>query len=241
MGCWKDRGVSLMSGPVVLHMGLHKTGSISLQFFLGTNCQRLLSHGVAFYEGNFLRDNHTELHVYSIRPERDTPFKLDTGCTIDDGLRGHIEARVASFCAAHGGCTKIFSNQGVSFLRYPDEMQRLSRLFAGERLRLVVYCRNKAEFLDSYREDLKKHRMPAHIDRDLFAYTELDTWLIDYEDRIMRFREAFDVEVIDYDEEVDRYGSIIPSFLELLGVAGLFQRKDWENIHLNRRGAAGAR
>jgi hypothetical protein len=66
---------------------------------------------------------------------------------------------------------------------------------------------------------------------------EADTWMADYDLRLMSFRKTFgqdNVHVIDYDEVCGRDGGVIPSFLRLLNLENEFSHEDWRNIRLNQ-------
>lgn len=67
--------------------------------------------------------------------------------------------------------------------------------------------RNPADFLRSFKNELKKHIKPSEIKKDSYAYTEPDSWLLDFETRVSKFRNVFGPENIiflNYDEEVER-------------------------------------
>ncbi len=105
------------------------------------------------------------------------------------------------------------------------------------RITLVMYVPNAASFLRSYTNQMKKHPMPAMIEEDSFAYTGQDSWLLDFDARLSSFRSvsgAQNVIALDYEQELKRAGSVIPSFLHVLGVASHFRPQDWERFFLNR-------
>jgi hypothetical protein len=222
----------------VVHAGTHKTGSKSIQAFLDEFRVKLLEHGVDFYSGLYSSRNHVELHAAAMRVDRPSPFKIRTGFVPDDAFRLRVQARIHDFVTASSCSLCAFSAEGISYLRHPDEMDRLRALFPPGDIRIVIYLRNREQFLKSYSAEMEKHRLASPVDRDSFAYLGADSWLLDYSERVERFRTAFDVAnvtIIDYDAEVRRWGNVIPSFLRVLGVEACFSSRDWSRFFLNRR------
>ncbi len=221
---------------IVIHVGIHKTGSTSIQEFLRSH--RIALHGldVDFYLGAFNPRNHVELHAAAIRLERDCPFKLNKGLVVDESFRESVQARVRQYIAQSQSACMIFSAEGLSYLRYEDEMERLQAMIPEGHIDIVMYLRDSAGFLASYRSEMTKHRMPPTIERDSFAYTADDSWLVDFESRLASFRKAFgtqNVIALDYDHELRTAGSVIPSFLNVVGVGSHFRAQDWNGIFLN--------
>jgi hypothetical protein len=183
-------------------------------------------------------DNHVELHAAAMRTERMSPFKTKTGLMPDDAFRLRVRERIQTFASRSQGRSIVFSAEGLSYLRYADEMDRLRVLLPDGDIQIVMYRRKKSDFLASYTAEMTKHKVPEPVDRDSFAYIGEDSWLLHFKDRIQRFRVAFqavNVHVIDYDDEIRRCGNVIPSFLRLLGVEEAFSLKDWSTVFLNCR------
>jgi hypothetical protein len=225
-----------MSGDIVLHVGLHKTGTTSLQAFLASNRLKLERLGFAYYKGLHSPDNHVDLHAVPIRPEQGSPFLANNPTARSKIADAEVRQHISALCERERDRVKIFSNEGISYLKYRDEVEALRALFPDEDVRVVIYLRDPQEYLASYRVEMKKHKMPEVIRPDSFAYTEDDTWLIDYEGRLRAFREIFPAfHAIDYDAEVRQCGSVIPSFLRLLGIEHEFARDEWVGFWLNRR------
>lgn len=228
-----------MGGDVVIHIGVHKTGSTSIQAFLETHRTRLLAHGLNFYSGTPLPSNHVELHLAAMREDRLSPYKLTHKFQLTDEFTKSVVARLERHLAEPG--TKIFSNEGISFLRFPDEFERLHRLFPGQDLRIVAYLRDKAEWRQSYAAEMRKRNLPSEIDATSFAYLGEDSWLLDFEERIGAFRNYFgasNVTVLDYDKCLAEDGTVIPSFLRYLGAEQHFGTWDWSAFWANRSNPA---
>jgi hypothetical protein len=119
-------------------------------------------------------------------------------------------------------CTLVYSHEDLSYARYDDEFERLRALFDGVDMRIVVFLREKDEFLRSYAAQLEATGFEPSNDPTSFAYVELDSWLLDYDRLVDGCRRRFgadNVDVLDYDTVVEADGSIIPAFLGLLGIS----------------------
>lgn len=222
---------------IFLHIGIHKTGSTSIQNFLGANRIALQKLGIDFYSGAYFPNNHVELHVATMRAERSSPFKLTKGIQVDEVYRESIQEIVSSYVNNTNFPSLIFSAEGLSYLRYEDEMIRLKNMIPEGRIQIVIYLRNPSDFLVSYRKELEKHPAPTDFDKDSFAYTGADSWLIDYEARLILIKKTFgeqNVIVLNYDEELQHAGNIIPSFLRVIGVESQFSESDWGKLFFNK-------
>lgn len=226
----------------ILHVGVHKTGTTSIQSFLGAQRERFKALDIDVYEGHHDLNNHVELHTSTMREDRLSPFKLDHGLQVDPAYQAAVSARVGDYVARSTASRVLFSAEGLSYLRYADEMDRLRSLLPDCDIQIVFYVRDREGFLTSYRRELHRHRLPDVIDRDSFAYVADDTWLVDFERRIAAFQAAFgpsNVIVLDYDSEMRACGNIIPSFLRTLRVETAFGRETWDDIFMNRHELAG--
>jgi hypothetical protein len=227
----------------VFHAGFHKTGTTSIQVFMHTNRPALRELNVDFYTGQFIAWNHAELHAAAMRFDRQSGFKRRSGLIINDAFRASVMERVRQYISGSVCRRVVFSNEGLSLLRYPDEMDRLQKMVPSGRIEIVIYVRDATAFLRSYSLQLRKNplTLPKTIDKDSFAYTGPDSWLIAFEDRINRFRDAFgaqNVTVIDYDRELQTEGNVIPSFLRTIGIEPSFGADQWRGLFMNRSAGA---
>ncbi len=207
---------------MLLHVGTHKTGTTSLQTFLREQNSDLLSQVDAFYPPGFLLPVvHTELPLLTIRPERTWPARLRFPETRRPSwlaaAADHVRGEVVD--PAHR-CL-IYVHEDLSYLRFEDELERLKALFASRAVTVVVFLRDRAAFLRSYRSQLEGTGFEPSTDPASFAYVEPDSWLLDYDALINAYRRCFgtrNVRVFDYDEVVRRDGTVIPAFMDILGV-----------------------
>jgi hypothetical protein len=186
---------------VLLHVGTHRTGTTSIQRFLRDHPAELAEVGLTFPRGQFLADNHVELHMLTMRPERQTFARRMFP------QPSPVTARTDA----------LWSAEGLSFLRYPDEIERIVSMI-GVPDRVVMFIREPASFLASYTRNLARVGVSPSSDPDSTAYVEPDSWLVDYDTRIGLWREMVGAErvtVLDYDDDV------IPIFADLLGIDAL--------------------
>lgn len=227
---------------IIIHVGIHKTGTTSIQTFLGRHRFALQRLGIDFYTGIFIADNHVELHDAAMRLNRDSPFKLDSKLHVDKEFIERVHHHISQYIKQSDFPIILFSAEGLSLLYYEDELRRLKNFFSKDCIKILIYVRNPTDFLRSYKNELNKHAKPEKIEKDSFAYTEPDSWLLDFESRISKFEKVFGPEnviLIDYDDEVGRDGNIIPSFLRAIGIESDFNKEDWDSIYLNEFKATG--
>jgi hypothetical protein len=220
----------------IVHIGFHKTGTTSIQAFLNDNRAALATEGIAFYQGRHIPGNHVELHVGAMRDERTSPFKLMLG-GVPPRYGKTVAAEIANFRNDTDAHTILFSAEGLSYLRYPDEMNALRSLIGIDDITIVAYLREAGSWIESYKVQIAKHPRPDVIGKDSFAYVERDSWLLDFPTRIAAFEAAFgkeNVSVLDYDSTYRRDGNVIPSFLDAIGVPAL-ATADINRFRLNVR------
>ena len=187
---------------IILHIGLPKTGSTSLQFLLGENRRALLKQNADFFLGSLARHrfNHVELYLSVLRDGVTTlghqRFRFEK-----DVLRKETRERVHRFVNRSIANTLVFSAEGLSFLRAEEELSNLRNLFPPNVLfRIFLVERNAAEWLASWRKQiLSAHGRSVSEDPRSALYVEPDTWLTDFRalKRIYR-REFQDLTIFPY-------------------------------------------
>jgi hypothetical protein len=214
-----------MKKQLILHIGTHKTGSKSLQRFLLDHADDLSRRGIAVYRGEYREGNHIELHLAAMRYERDSFAKLArTELKIDAAYTRHVAERVQAFIGSRRAERIVFTSEGLSWLRYHDEIDRLREVLdaGSHEIKVVLYLRNEQDFLRSYTAQI--HTVPGRTpsnDRCSTLYVEPDTWLVDYESLVAAYQRGFgatNVVIVDYDDEMRKVGNAIPSFLSVLGL-----------------------
>ena len=198
----------------ILHVGVHRTGTTSVQAFL-----RQHLGAPAYPIGTIQPDLHLETAVVALRDERLGP----AGRTRRPECHRTIEGWVAEAVAA--GTDLVLSSEELSFVRHPDERDRILDLLeaSGAVNPEVVFVRRGADaFLTSYRtvafiigrSDLAEIVPPPSPDEQV-----ADSWLVDFDSRIDIWAARCRVHVIDYEAELAARASIIPAIADLVGVA----------------------
>ncbi len=214
---------------LILHVGTHRTGSTSLQQFLVDHRTELSARGYALYRGLYRERNHIEIYLAALRQERDSFGKLGAFAGVDFGeaFRRDLAQRIQSFVREQAEPSIILSTEGLSLLRYSDELDALKSILGCDSVRttVVVYLRNPSDFLRSYTQQLlkKRGRTPS-TDPGSALYVRQDSWLVDFDSLLRVYRDAFGadaVHVIDYDECLRLDGNVIPAFLRVLGLGDL--------------------
>ena len=195
----------------VVHIGTHKTGTTSIQRFLRDQVGE-----PSFPPGYFFDDNHGALAHAVARAGRLT--------TSRDAHDAETQERIADLPAvtrAHiERCDDliVFSGESLSMLRFSDEVEQVVALFEGCELSIVMYTRRPEDFMRAYRTSMKVWGHQPSDDPDSICYLAEDSWLIDYRARLELWAHYCHVIHVDYDEVVERDGSVIPSFAELIGI-----------------------
>lgn len=216
----------------VLHIGLFKTGTTSIQRYLRDHPQVLDSAGYRFPYGWLRRDCHLEPHFVFMRLDRDSSAREQGVEWLDPDWRADVYDQLA-VDLARGGGEPIWSSEHLSLLRFDDEIAPLADL-VGRTSRVILYLRNQADWLRSMRDQLVKNGIQPSQDPESHAYVEADSWRVDYRALIDAWSVHFQrLTVVDYDAAVETYGSVIPSFLNLLGVT---HTRDEYDYWLNARG-----
>jgi hypothetical protein len=211
-----------MTERVVLHVGTHKTGSTSIQQFLQDHDETLLAAaGVHYPDGFLIPSLHSDLPLLAIRPDRTWPARIRFPETLRPSWQAAAAAHVRAQVTSSSTAALVYSHEDLSYVRFDDELERLRDLFEGCRVEVVVYLREPATFLHSYRTQLETSGFELSDDPSSFAYVEADSWLVDHDALVACYGRAFGerhVRVLDYDEAVRADGSVIPSFAAALGI-----------------------
>jgi hypothetical protein len=229
-----------MADRIVLHVGTHRTGTTSLQGFLRAHDDLLATVDTGYPPGFLLPVVHTELPLLTVRAERTWPARLRFPETRRASWVAAAQEHVRAQVTADGPSTLVYIHEDLSYLRYDDELERLRGLFAGCEVQVVVVLRERESFLRSYRSQLLGTGFELSDDPDSFAYLGEDSWLLDHDALVGGYQRWFgktNVAVLDYDATMERDGSVIPVFAELLGIdrASL---PSLEAFHYNGSGAA---
>ena len=179
---------SPLSRPLdlVLHIGLIKTGSSSIQYFLRDNRERLVELGHLYPESPG-RARHTRLSLY-VKSESELASRPEwyrQKQSQPAAFRKAFRRRLFSEIERSGLTRVLFSDEGLAELSAPA-LRRLRR-FTGriaKSLRLVVYLRRQDDHLVShYQQEVKvgeTRQLGEWVQQDMsdtYAYySRLRTW-----------------------------------------------------------------
>lgn len=216
---------------VILHVGLQKTGTTSIQYWLRDHEALLAAHGLRFPRGWLHLNTHVELSLTLTRPDRMTQGRLRGDEWRDPDWCTDVLEQIVDDLERHADVCTILSNEDVSLFRYDEEFAALRGLL-GDAL-IVIYHRTPADFLASLAAHYSKAGMAGLSPYpDAFNYCAPDSWLGRYDERIAPWRRHFSqVLVRDYDVLTARDGSVIPSFLRMCNLPVL----DAQAYRLQRR------
>jgi len=224
-----------MRSPVLLHIGLHKTGTTSIQYYLRDHELLLAAHGVRFPRGYLRLNNHFELPLTLLRSDRMMNGRLRADEWRDPAWCARLLAQVDDDLAHHRDEVTILSAEDLSLFRYDDEVAPL-RALVGD-AEVVAYLRRPEDFLASMGAHYCKPGMAGlSEDPDAYNYVRPGSWRADYDTLLALWRRHFStVTTLDYDAVTERDGTVVPSFLRLLGID---PPEDVDGYRLNRRADA---
>ena len=218
----------------IVHIGTHKTGSTSLQYWLARHATELeITHGLGVYRP--IHPNGRELALLCANPDRSIPTIREIpewrSNEWRERSRGHVRHEVE-----RPDEVIVFSNETLSLLRSTAELERLRDLLAPRRVEILLVTRTKADFLRSWREQLTRDGFVESDAPTSFAYLRDDSWLVDYDEIESANAQVFgpaSVHRIDYDDSMARFGSIIPAVLAHC-VTDVSSIPEWSNVRRNR-------
>lgn len=209
---------------LVVHIGTHKTGTKSIQSFLDSARPALLARSCRFYLGTQgIRTCHGELGLAALRADRDSFARRRFPDARGADYAARVQEHVRDFLRHTGEDTVLFSNEDLCYLRFPDELATLHDILGREhRISIVVFLRERREFLRSYRQQVLSvpGRQPSS-DRRSALYVEPDSWLADYDSLVTAYVREFgrtNVTALDYDAALGADGSVIPAFMRTIGL-----------------------
>jgi hypothetical protein len=142
---------------VLLHAGLHKTGTSALQEFLSSAAGRLRARGVLYPESGRPANWPHAHHNIAWQLAGDRRFRSSNG-TLDD---------LATEIAAFTGDAILSSEDFESVLGTPARLAVLFRhfLLKEHAFTIVLWVREQASYLESLFFELLKHRMAEEAER----------------------------------------------------------------------------
>ena len=229
-----------MVEKVILHIGLHKTGTTSVQHYLRDTVDRLRrEHDIAVYKPILHLRNGYVANEVGIAIARPGVFDAFPEHLVSAELRENFDkqawyARIrdwmAELCETDPAHTLLVSGENISWLRTPEEAARLRAMFPvpDDAIEIVLCLRDTDSWWVSYCNQMTKlsltgtpgHNSQWHLDRD--------GWLTDFDGLIAALRTAFPtITLIEYGD------AMVATFMEAIGHPVDLDRE----IRENRSGA----
>jgi len=220
-----------MSGKLFVHIGVHKTGSTSIQQSFFRSRKILAEHGIGYYDyteagGEYgARGNHSALIYWLFSKNRAefaaTARKKLTKEKLTSEV-GAIEKSFRQFLGSNNYGIKIVSGEAISLLE-PEavaEFRKYLIKFSQAPVRIIAYVRNYYEFMDSVCQQRIKGGAPL---ASIAAALEKGQPILSprYKFRIEKFRKIFGAENVDvrvFDRECFWNGDLLQDFCKSLGI-----------------------
>lgn len=212
----------MSSKTAIIHIGLPKTGSTSLQEYMVANRRHLRRSGFDLFDDDFFgQSTHTGLHFSVLRSGVETFSTIKYSDCGQDEVRQATAKAIGRFFRESRHSNLIFSSEGLSFLRTVEECRRLRDLFPVETtFRIVLAIRDKDEWLKSYTKQI--YKVPgrsASSDPRSALYVRTDTWLTDFEQIVKVYTAVFgEVEIVPYESE-----DMVKAMLSRIGINNVRQ------------------
>jgi len=217
---------------VFVHIGTHKTGTTSFQKWLNSNESILIKRfGLGVYHGGF--PNNRELGLACANTDRLLPVRQIPQWS-DSLWRDHVRDLARIQMDREFGSI-IVSSEALSFLRTPEEIQRVRDLFVDRQVTILLTLRQPTEFLASWARHLARGKYEFSDNPESFAYVEPDSWLARYDDLIAAYSQVFgsdNVLTVDYEAANAEFGSVIPALMQHV-VDDVSRLPDWRAYRFN--------
>ncbi|MEO8927082.1 MAG: hypothetical protein ABI306_07945 [Caulobacteraceae bacterium] len=206
----------------ILHIGVEKTGSTSVQATLSKNRQKLRAHGVLYPEA-LGEKNHVKAYAFASESgvdELKSPWGLDNPAAIAR-FRNQLTAQLTQEVRAARPKVFCVSNEHCSSrLLARSEIERLADLLGGlaDTVKVVVYLRRQGDALRSAYSTYIKTGGTDHF--DLPGPEEIKR-KYDYEAILGRWAAVFGEGAMDvrlFDRETLKDGDVVADFVAGLGI-----------------------
>jgi hypothetical protein len=186
---------------IYLHLGLHKTGTTSIQQACVTSPIALAKDGRKYYSGIFKNGNHREISHAILRDEIEWPARKMFNTSKEQtflAIRRNIEEELKK--TNH----LVISAESLSYIRHQDEINNLKSLFPNNvEIIPILFLREKNEWLKSYISQFKKRGHEVSESHNSVLNTNPDSWVLRHDELIHILQANFaNTIIIDYDENV---------------------------------------
>ena len=233
-----------MVRKIFLLAGKHKTGTTSVQNYLDRNEAFLNRHGIAIVRNTVFaagtpgvapKTNCFLLAHMMIRGTLLTPVRL-RGYSPEESYDDQCaNARTANrLLRGIPGQRLIISAEALSFLRTARERHVYDMVFGGFEVCPIVCFRKPRAWMASWKKqvhDLREtHGRLVETPGSIFDFSE-NSWLVD--DAAIRGFFGPDTCALSYEDEIEKYQSVIPAIMNKLGFS-LPDCPSWDDVWDNR-------
>ncbi len=201
-----------MTKPLFLHIGLHKTGSTSVQRYFSDNQRVLLRHGILYPEVGVLHGGHHEI-AWSCGTRRHER---------NDDLLDSFIAKIVKKASSSSCRSVVISSEEFESGRSIARLANLSRHFE---VRVVAYIRKQDELLESqYNQHLRQYDIRFAGSIYQFALKHNFFHQFNFRNKVERWAKIFGedsiivrpygTELVDRDVCRDFLSLVAPSLLE---------------------------
>lgn len=192
---------------IVLHIGLHKTGTTSFQAVMHDWRDIFIANGVDPYSTKrcrkYGRAKHGDIAFSCMRSgvldneQGEILFNYNKDKKYEEvgqEIRGYIKNSKSD--------KLLFSAEAISLLRTSDEFLKLRKLFGNDVIFHIIVClREKSDWLKSYQVQHLKEGIDVSPFKSSAFYTKDDSWLLDHDGLVEELNKHFEkVTVLNYEK-----------------------------------------
>ena len=209
---------------VIVHVGLHKTGTTSIQHFLRDNKEVLeAEYSVKLYKPFIHLTNGYVSNEVGISIMRDGVFDSLPHIVLDpemhktfdkDDWYKRIQERIADIFHDAEQDTLLLSGENISWLRTAGEAAKLRRLFPVEnsKIQIILTLRDKKDWWVSYCNQINKLNLTGTPVHNSQWYLDEHSWLTDFETLIEVLESEFEnVRIIPHQK------NMVANFMRFIG------------------------
>lgn len=209
---------------VVLHIGMHKTGTSSIQSFLSTNYNSILEENDILYVKSGRNTSAKHMHAGHHRLAWSTVKKYA------DRRNGGVTDRI--WFKALKEIEEVNPKKAIisSEFFWPakrGEIEKIKEMIHGKQVKIIIYIRNQLSMAKSLYKQIVKGE---GYFRSIVNMINNREWYFDYEKILNKWVEVFGLENTDiriYDK-VD--GDIVGDFAEAIGIETEGRREPVQNV-----------
>ena len=204
----------VLSKEIILHIGLHKTGTTSYQKFLEKNSKVLLSNGIKVYENQSFNLSSKvgnslccALDISSICLRKGVRYEADI---YRDVLKSHVERYLKKTLDDPTYNQLVISSEDLSLFREDNEFRNLIELFERNKglcklsYKVLLILRDKEDWWQSYLNNFWSPRFPTpSTNNNSWAYINKSSWVLDWDLMIKKWSFYFpEFTILKYEKNI---------------------------------------